>query len=214
MLVFGGLNKRKRYNDLWRFSTNTKTWTCISTEGPCPEPRAHFTATKFFNKIFFFGGYGGNGQVYSDMWVLHITDNDTMRWENITEEIPGNPPSARFDHCAFKYPITPSSDTFDKLVIMGGRDLSSNHNDIHVFDLKEMSWDEKPIPGLDHEVSERCATATAAQLPSHPVQAAFSQPAAHSGRFRGVQQNKHPTGCLWSILGQKSIRAHCLWTMN
>lgn len=65
LLVFGGLDKRIRYNDVWVYSTEDKEWTQVVLEGPCPEPRAHFTATKFGSKILIFGGYGGNGQVIS-----------------------------------------------------------------------------------------------------------------------------------------------------
>lgn len=157
LVIFGGLDKRKRYNDIWRFNTNDKKWTCVEAEGPAPEPRAHFTATKFFDKVFVFGGYGGNGQVYADMWILHIEGPDAMRWENISESIPGKGPTPRFDHCAFIYPITPNSDTYDKLIIMGGRDLSGNHSDAYVLDLKEMAWTTETVPNLSHEVRHAAA---------------------------------------------------------
>eukprot|EP00878_Enallax_costatus_P044917 GHUV01053710.1.p1 GENE.GHUV01053710.1~~GHUV01053710.1.p1 ORF type:complete len:163 (+),score=27.46 GHUV01053710.1:198-686(+) len=63
LLVFGGLDKRSRYNDAWIYSLDDKEWSQLNFEGPCPEPRAHFTATKFGSRVLVFGGYGGNGQV-------------------------------------------------------------------------------------------------------------------------------------------------------
>ncbi len=56
--------------------------------GGVPEPRAHFTATRFGSRIFIFGGYGGSGQVFGDMWVLHTADG-AYRWENITAKLEG-----------------------------------------------------------------------------------------------------------------------------
>ena len=51
----------------------------VVPEGTGPEERAHFTATKFGNRIFIFGGYGGSGQVYNDMWVLHFAESEGTR---------------------------------------------------------------------------------------------------------------------------------------
>lgn len=123
----------------------------MEAEGPAPEERAHFTATKFDKRIFIFGGYGGSGQVFNDMWVLHISDG-VYTWENVTETIEGTAPTPRFDHCAFIYPITPNSSTYDKLLIMGGRDLSTMFQDSHMLDLTRMAWEETQPPTLPYEI--------------------------------------------------------------
>jgi len=157
LLIFGGLDKRHRFDDLWVFNTNDKVWTQVVPSGDAkPDARAHFTATKFFDRVIVFGGYGGNGQVYNDVWILHVESPSSMRWENISEQVVSNgakPPTPRFDHSAFIYPVTPNSDTFDKLVIMGGRDLSNMFTDAHLLDLKHMVWStEAAAPGLQTEV--------------------------------------------------------------
>jgi dynein heavy chain, axonemal len=85
MLIFGGVDKRNRFGDLWVYNCPTKTWQQVKADG-CnhtdengdnsiiwPGARAHFTATKFADRIFIYGGYGGAGVVYGDLWVLHIT---------------------------------------------------------------------------------------------------------------------------------------------
>lgn len=152
LLVFGGLNKRVRYNDVWLLNHEEKTWTAVEVGGTAPEPRAHFTATRFGNRVFIYGGYGGSGQVYNEMWVLHVGE-DSFRWENVTESLQGTGPSARFDHSAFIYPVVPNSETYDKLLIMGGRDLSQMYQDSHMLDLNRMAWenDTQP-PSLPYEI--------------------------------------------------------------
>jgi len=91
MLIFGGIDKRTRYDDLWLFDLPSKSWTQIEAQGHAardadgnevtefPGARAHFTATRFFDKIFIFGGYGGAGVVFGDLWVLHIEEGGTFR---------------------------------------------------------------------------------------------------------------------------------------
>ena len=93
LLVFGGLNKRTLYNDVWILNLEEKAWKEVEVAvdeegGGCPEPRAHFTATRYGTRIFIFGGYGGSGNVFADMWILH-TDEGAFRWENITTKIEG-----------------------------------------------------------------------------------------------------------------------------
>jgi dynein heavy chain len=165
-LVFGGLDKRIRYNDAWIFSLEDKEWSQLQFEGPCPEPRAHLTATKFGSKVVFFGGYGGAGQVFNDLWVLSrrrrsspedsSSDSSScakeFKWENLTEQLQGAAPSPCFDHTAFIYPVTPNSDTFDKLLVMGGRDLSAMLHDSYVLDLASMTWQTEGAPLLPFEV--------------------------------------------------------------
>jgi hypothetical protein len=153
LLIFGGLNKRQRYNDVWVLNWESKEWSKVTPAGAAPEERAHFTATRFGNRIFIFGGYGGSGQVFNDMWLLHFDMAEgSFAWENISDSIGGVGPSPRFDHCAFIYPITPNSSSYDKLLIMGGRDLSTMFADSHMLDLNSMHWEETQPPTLPYEV--------------------------------------------------------------
>jgi len=151
--VFGGLDRRERFNDLWLFDTATVDakggggWARIEAEGACPSPRGHFSATRFGDRVFVFGGYGGGGQVYGDLWVLHCGAGSSFRWEQLTDQLHGEGPSPRFDHAAFVFPVTPSSDTFDKLVVMGGRDLGQVLSDTHVLDLAALTWERAAESG-------------------------------------------------------------------
>ena len=67
---------------------------------------------------------------------------------------PSAGPTPRFDHSCFKYPITANSDSFDKLLITSGRDLSQMWQDSHMLDLTRMAWenDTQP-PCLPYELS-------------------------------------------------------------
>jgi hypothetical protein len=148
MLVFGGLDKRSRYNDAWLFHTDSKTWEQLQMHGPCPEPRAHFTATKVGSTVYLFGGYGGSGQVYNDLWALSIGgDAASFSWEDLSSQLQGDGPSPRFDHAAYVYPITPNSPSYDRLVIAGGRDLSTVLLDSFMLDLASLTWLPE-APGL------------------------------------------------------------------
>jgi len=151
MLVFGGLDKRTRYNDAWLFLTDSKEWVQLQLQGPCPEPRAHFSATKIGSKVFLFGGYGGAGQVFKDLWALSIgPDASGFSWENLSSQLQGIGPSPRFDHAAYVYPIKANSPSYDRLVVAGGRDLSAVLLDSFVLDLARLTWlTDAPVLPLD-----------------------------------------------------------------
>lgn len=152
LLIFGGINRRTRYDDVWVLNVADKKWEQPNIEGPCPAARAHHTATKCGNKILVFGGYAGNGRALGDLWILHLSEDCVpLRWEEAL--LSGAPPTPRFDHCAFIFPVTPNSSTFDKYMIMGGRDNSSQFSDSYMLDLNKMAWesDAKP-PALTYEL--------------------------------------------------------------
>lgn len=146
LLILGGVDRRTRFDDLWVYDAAAEggkgAWSRAeaAADGPSPEPRAHFTATRFGERVFVFGGYGGGGEVYGDLWVLHL-GGGAFRWENVTDQLQGDGPSPRFDHAAFVFPVTPNSNTFDKLMVMGGRDVSQVLADTHLLDLGTLTWE-------------------------------------------------------------------------
>ncbi|DBA86689.1 TPA: Dynein alpha chain, flagellar outer arm [Trebouxia sp. C0004] len=152
LLIFGGINRRVRYNDVWVLNVADKKWEQPKIEGPCPAARAHHTATKCGSKILVFGGYAGNGRALGDLWILHLSEDSVpLRWEEAL--LSGTSPTPRFDHCAFIFPVTPNSSTFDKYMVMGGRDNASQFSDSYMLDLNKMAWelDAKP-PALTYEL--------------------------------------------------------------
>lgn len=146
MLIFGGSDKHKRFNDVWLFDWTSKSWSTPEIDGEPPSPRAHFTATKISNTVYFFGGYGGYGDVCGDLWALHVLDDGGFKWEDLTAKVEGTPPSPRFDHHCFKYPVAPNSSSFDKIIIGGGRDLGQMFDDSYVLDVGKMTWEADVDP--------------------------------------------------------------------
>ncbi len=81
----------------------------------------------------------------------------------------GTPPTPRFDHCAVIFPVTPNSATFDKLLVMGGRDLSGAHTDAHVLDLEAMAWQaDAAALNLPYEISNNLCSGVES-VPYHKV---------------------------------------------
>lgn len=171
LLVFGGLDKRSRYNDAWLFNVERREWTALKLAGPCPEPRAHFTATRIGDRVLVFGGYGGCGAVFNDLWALHVggPDASAFRWEDLTPALQGAGPSPRFDHAACAYPFATDGAARERLVVSGGRDLSTMLQDSHVLDVASLTW----LPGGAPAPSEAC-NCVCEGVPSVPHHKVFS----------------------------------------
>jgi len=136
-LIFGGLNHRTRYNDVWVFNASNKTWSQPEIEGKPPAPRAHCSATLVDNKVYIFGGYKGYGQASGDLWVLNLGDAETkMSWGEGPLLTKGKQPVPRFDHCSTWFP--------NNLVIFGGRDNAQIFNEMCFLDLDTLTWEEDP----------------------------------------------------------------------
>lgn len=142
LLVFGGINTRTRYNDVWilEIQGDKGVWVRPHVEGPTPPARSHHTCAFRDNIVYLFGGYGGHGKAYEDLWMLNLGDDDTpMTWT--LAEPKGHGPSPRFNHTIAYFPKT--------LVISGGRDNSQTFSDMHLLDLETMTWqDSMSTPSL------------------------------------------------------------------
>jgi len=146
ILIFGGLDRRKRFNDVWILDGKNRAWEkpVIQGEGPCP--RAHHSATLVGNSIWIYGGYSGHGKLSSDMFLLDLGGEDItpdfnnpeggktpMCWKQ--PQIHGKGPGPRFDHCSTLFP--------GKFVIFGGQDNVEMKRDIHYMDVETMTWAEE-----------------------------------------------------------------------
>jgi dynein heavy chain len=199
------VDRRARFSDVWVYDATADggkgSWSLADTgPGPAPEPRAHFSATRVDDRIIVFGGYGGGGQVFGDTWVLHVLGPGGahgFRWENITDQLQGDAPPARFDHAAFVFPVTPNSVSFDKLMIMGGRDVGVVLGDAHVLDLATFTWERAGVPdgsssgaaaGAPAPVGEVCCAVVedVESVPHHKVRGESPWGRAGSMRERGA----------------------------
>jgi len=64
MLVWGGIGEKSRYNDTHVLNVEEEVafWEGEQPDGIPPSPRSYHTATPVGRRIYFFGGYGGDGQ--------------------------------------------------------------------------------------------------------------------------------------------------------
>ena len=135
LLIFGGINTRTRYDDVWilEIQGDKGVWIKPHVEGPTPPARSHHTCAFRNNVVYLFGGYGGHGKAYDDLWTLSLGDDDTpMTWT--LAEPKGHGPSPRFNHTIAYFP--------NNLVISGGRDNSQTFRDMHLLDLETMTWQD------------------------------------------------------------------------
>eukprot|EP00899_Mesostigma_viride_P003607 jgi/Mesvir1/13247/Mv18980-RA.1 len=131
IVIFGGLDQRVRFNDVYILSTATNTWVKPDVQGTAPSVRAHHSATVVGSNVYILGGYGGNGKAYNDLYILDIANNTWTK-----PNLKGKGPCPRFDHSAIYFP--------GKLLVFGGRDTVVFYKDVHVLDLETWTWDEEP----------------------------------------------------------------------
>ena len=56
LLVFGGIDMKRRYNDTWVLNIKTGGWEEIVVQGEIPPARAHHTITRVGDCLYIFGG--------------------------------------------------------------------------------------------------------------------------------------------------------------
>ena len=156
LLVFGGLNQRIRYNDVWILNVEDKKWTKVDVEGEQPLSRAHHTATLHAgsNRLLIFGGYGGNGQALNDLLAIDLGDvgSRSMKWVEVSSE--GVLPTPRFDHQAALFPIGMNGTAPFKYIVLGGRDNTQMYNECHMLDMETMTWAEPgSAPDFEHDIT-------------------------------------------------------------
>lgn len=131
-------------------------------------------------------------------------------WEELTGRTQGEPPPPRFDHTAYAFPITPNSETYDKLVIMGGRDVGAVLSDAHTLDLATLTWERAPdgsATGVPVPGGEVCCAAVedVESVPYHKV----SRWGETDRRVPGTFQTARAAGALQALLApQPVVREH------
>jgi len=91
MIVYGGSNWRRRFDDTWAFTLATRSWERLDTG---PGPTARYTAAAVIDaardRMIVAGG--DDGVPTADVWALDLA---TLRWSRLPEG-----PDARFDAMA------------------------------------------------------------------------------------------------------------------
>ena len=63
-------NKKKFHSVQLRQARAHAGTSRLQVEGEAPPSRAHHSATLIGNKLYIWGGYGGHGRTYADLWIL------------------------------------------------------------------------------------------------------------------------------------------------
>ncbi|GMN44040.1 hypothetical protein TIFTF001_013235 [Ficus carica] len=136
LYVFGGCCGGLHFSDVLLLNLDTMVWNALVSTGQGPGPRDSHSAVVVGQRMIVFGGTNGSKKVND----LHILDLLTKEW--IQPECSGTPPSPRESHTT-----TLVSD--EKLVIFGGSGEGEGNylNDLHVLDLKSMTWTSPEVNG-------------------------------------------------------------------
>ncbi|KAK1320010.1 Acyl-CoA-binding domain-containing protein 4 [Acorus calamus] len=137
LYVFGGCCGGLHFSDVLRLDLESMAWSSLATTGQKPGARDSHSASIVGHKMVVLGGTNGLKKVND----LHILDLRTKEWTRPICE--GNPPSPRESH-------TTTVMGEDKLVIFGGSGEGEGNylNDVHVLDLKTMTWSSPEVNGV------------------------------------------------------------------
>lgn len=144
ILYFGGFHSSKRrLNDLWMFDTITLQWSLLyegytGTPGIdekisnlAPPPRGGHTASIIGDKMWVFGGYGGQGYSRKDFNDLFLLNLHEMEWEQLPQ-LKGVPPRPRSGH---------SATVVDSCIyIHGGWNAVEQLSDLSILDTRLNTW--------------------------------------------------------------------------
>ncbi|XP_071799672.1 uncharacterized protein [Asterias amurensis] len=130
--VIGGIYKGTAHCDVDMLDTDTLTWTKLSVTGPPPSPRCDHKLVCVGNRIYLFGGSGGQDRWFND---LHVLDTDTLKWSSPPTR--GEKPPPRGSHS-----LTLHADK--DIYMFGGSNDSlkgkSTLGDLHKLSLAKMKW--------------------------------------------------------------------------
>ncbi|KAJ8492059.1 hypothetical protein OPV22_013780 [Ensete ventricosum] len=134
--VFGGCCGGLHFSDVLTLNIETMAWSSLVTTGQKPGSRDSHSSAIVGHKMVVLGGTNGTKKVND----IHILDLRTKEWSQ--PNCNGTPPSPRESHTA-----TVIGD--GKLLIFGGSgEGEANYlNDVHVLDLKNMTWTSPEVKG-------------------------------------------------------------------
>ncbi|KAG0185061.1 hypothetical protein DFQ28_009993, partial [Apophysomyces sp. BC1034] len=143
VFIFAGrlVTSRKMTNHMYVLDLNTLEWTRHipppDSDKP-PKPRYFHSASIHGQSIVVFGGMGYSRVSAEGLCVLDdvsIFDIDTMTWKSPDIQPSLFAPRPRYAHL--------SAVTEDKLIVVGGQDMSNNYlGEINVLDLKTLEWEQ------------------------------------------------------------------------
>ncbi|KAK1401844.1 Galactose oxidase/kelch repeat superfamily protein [Heracleum sosnowskyi] len=136
LYVYGGCCGGLHFRDVLVLNLETMAWNKLMTTGQDPGPRDSHSAVLVEQKMIIFGGTNGTKKVND----VHVLDLKSREWSRPHCE--GIAPSPRESHTATLFGNK-------ELVIFGGSgEGGANYlNDLHILDLKTMSWTSPQVHG-------------------------------------------------------------------
>jgi hypothetical protein len=138
MLLVGGVDFTKWYNDVWDLSlADPLSWTQLAPTGPAPAPRGRFALVydSLADRLVLFGGVT-NLVTYNDTWALPL--GESLIWTGLPSS--NTPPNPR-GYLGGVYD-TPG----DRLVIFGGYTPSQNLGDLWGLEWSRVTSAPEPSP--------------------------------------------------------------------
>ena len=130
IILFGGFDGIREYDDTWAYDLTTNVWTNLRPEGHSPEARDSHSMVYDPGEetMVLFGGWNTTS-TFADTWTYDPVDNTwTLRKPS------GAAPASRALHQMVYDP------SIRKIVIFGGGTSSATYNDSWLLDLAEDTW--------------------------------------------------------------------------
>mmetsp|Transcript_17491 Transcript_17491/g.44035 ORF Transcript_17491/g.44035 Transcript_17491/m.44035 type:complete len:628 (-) Transcript_17491:2367-4250(-) len=135
MLVFAGLRGEQASAEISVLNTDTMKWVVPQVKGAeRPSPRHGHATCAIREKVFVFGGAGGDGQLLNDLWIY---DQDSLNWTYVT--CFGNTPAPR------RGASLNATEDGRRLYLFGGSDGERALNDVYFLELEKLSWTALPV---------------------------------------------------------------------
>jgi len=141
MYIFGGDGDSGYYPmdviyilDTW---SPTPEWRCVKATGDIPRPRKGQSTCVVGNKIFVFGGYGG--ERFNDLYILNVKQNpDELHWTR--GETTGPTPYPRSYH---------TSVSLGRNILFFGGFKENSHffGEVHILNTQTMVWTKSSVNG-------------------------------------------------------------------
>jgi len=75
MYIFGGTLEGVMFNDMWKYTVASNTWTQVSPAGTKPSTRAGQASAQVGDNWYLFGGANADSNVFKDTWVYTFSTN-------------------------------------------------------------------------------------------------------------------------------------------
>ncbi|OGU16247.1 MAG: hypothetical protein A2X61_14280 [Ignavibacteria bacterium GWB2_35_12] len=159
VLIFGGNDADRIFDETWIYDFQTNTWSEIQNDIHPNKRYDHRLARITKNKVLLFGGWDPknliDGDYKGDTWIF---DLETLSWSEIKSL---TKPSARIS-----FGLAQLSD--GKVILVGGDTVEANYaNDTWIYDLEDNKWIQIYIDIFS--APPKCEGATIAQIDTNKI---------------------------------------------